>query len=295
MAKLISEGYSGCLIRMTNDQRRRAARCHDGRSGAEQRARQRRGRHGARPHKGVQLQLSQPPDGATQSRQEIRGGSSTCSVSCKVPTLSSATTRGDITKRIRTTDVTAQVVGIRVLDGWIEQGLRRTPGGRAETPRRARKVLLCARGPQLVTRIVDISGSIDQKVEANRVNVTQGPAGENGSRLRARLAAEKQQLPILGNDDETANRHTSNTSSGFRLHRAARRALGQGIRPALRAGVGRSIRLHRPHGHQAGRVHRHKRSAAVAAFGVSKLSVTHRSLSRMLPSGARNARYGVTR
>jgi hypothetical protein len=43
-------------------------------------------------------------------------------------------------------------------------------------------------------------------VESNRVNVTQGPAGENGARLRAQLASKKQRLPILGNDDETANR-----------------------------------------------------------------------------------------
>jgi hypothetical protein len=35
--------------------------------------------------------------------------------------------------------------------------------------------------------------------------VTQGPAGENGSALRARLAAEGKRLPILGDDDETAN------------------------------------------------------------------------------------------
>jgi len=63
-----------------------------------------------------------------------------------------------------------------------------------------------ARGPQLINRIVDISGSIDRKVECNRLNVTQGPAGESGARLKARLAAEKRRLPILGNDDDTANR-----------------------------------------------------------------------------------------
>ncbi len=62
-----------------------------------------------------------------------------------------------------------------------------------------------ARGPQLVNRIVDITGVIDVKVAANRVNVTQGPAGDNGARLRARLAAAGQRLPILGDDDETAN------------------------------------------------------------------------------------------
>ncbi len=63
-----------------------------------------------------------------------------------------------------------------------------------------------ARGPQLVNRVVEISSVIDQKVEANRANVTQGPAGEEGARLRARLASQNLRLPILGNDDETANR-----------------------------------------------------------------------------------------
>lgn len=62
-----------------------------------------------------------------------------------------------------------------------------------------------ARGPQLVNRVVDISDVIDVKVAANRVNVTQGPAGENGARLRSRLAARGRRLPILGDDDETAN------------------------------------------------------------------------------------------
>jgi len=47
---------------------------------------------------------------------------------------------------------------------------------------------------------------MDHKVEVNRANVTQGPAGEDGSRLRARLAAQRLKLPLLGNDDETANR-----------------------------------------------------------------------------------------
>lgn len=63
-----------------------------------------------------------------------------------------------------------------------------------------------ARGPQLVNRVVDIGSVIDSKVEVNLANRTQGPAGEEGSRLRARLAAQNLRLPILGSDDETANR-----------------------------------------------------------------------------------------
>jgi LmbE family N-acetylglucosaminyl deacetylase len=63
-----------------------------------------------------------------------------------------------------------------------------------------------ARGPQIVNRIVDISPWIDRKVDANLANKTQGPCGENGARLRAKLAAQKLRLPLLGADDDTANR-----------------------------------------------------------------------------------------
>ncbi len=63
-----------------------------------------------------------------------------------------------------------------------------------------------ARGPQLVNRIVDIGPWIDHKVEANVANKTQGPCGENGARLRAKLASQKRKLPLLGSDDDTANR-----------------------------------------------------------------------------------------
>jgi LmbE family N-acetylglucosaminyl deacetylase len=63
-----------------------------------------------------------------------------------------------------------------------------------------------ARGPQLVNRVVDITPWIDKKVEANLANKTQGGGGENGARLKSRLAAQKLRLPILGNDDDTANR-----------------------------------------------------------------------------------------
>jgi hypothetical protein len=63
-----------------------------------------------------------------------------------------------------------------------------------------------ARGPQLVNRVVDIGPYFDQKVYANMANVTQGPAGDTGARLRKRLAAQGRKLPLLGDDDETANR-----------------------------------------------------------------------------------------
>jgi hypothetical protein len=53
---------------------------------------------------------------------------------------------------------------------------------------------------------VDITSYVDRKIDANLVNKTQGPAGENGARLKAGLAGRHQRLPLLGNDDRTANR-----------------------------------------------------------------------------------------
>lgn len=64
-----------------------------------------------------------------------------------------------------------------------------------------------ARGPQLVNRLVDISETIEQKIDANLVNVSQGPAGENGSRVRRDLERKGKYLPLLGTTDAAANRN----------------------------------------------------------------------------------------
>lgn len=63
-----------------------------------------------------------------------------------------------------------------------------------------------ARRPE-ITRVVDITRQIDKKVDANRANVAKGPAGRSGSRLRAELAKQNQRLPLLGDDDITADRN----------------------------------------------------------------------------------------
>jgi LmbE family N-acetylglucosaminyl deacetylase len=53
--------------------------------------------------------------------------------------------------------------------------------------------------------IVDISDYIDKKVEANLLDLGKGPSGNNGVRLRQRLAKEGKRLPLLDGDDHTAN------------------------------------------------------------------------------------------
>jgi LmbE family N-acetylglucosaminyl deacetylase len=63
-----------------------------------------------------------------------------------------------------------------------------------------------ARRPE-VNRIVDVSGVVEQIIDANRANKAKGPAGNHGSRLRAELAKRGQKLPLLGDDDLTADRN----------------------------------------------------------------------------------------
>lgn len=53
--------------------------------------------------------------------------------------------------------------------------------------------------------IVDIGGYIDKKIEVNLLNLAKGPAGNNGVRLKERLAKEGRRLPLLDGDDHTAN------------------------------------------------------------------------------------------
>lgn len=63
-----------------------------------------------------------------------------------------------------------------------------------------------ARRPE-ITRVVDVSGQIEKVVDCNRANVAKGPAGHLGSRLRAELAQQGKKLPLLGEDDVTADRN----------------------------------------------------------------------------------------
>ena len=75
-------------------------------------------------------------------------------------------------------------------------------------PARVREKYYYARSPQghnLVNRVVDISAYIDTKVRVNMANKGKGPAGSAGARLRDELLKQGKKLPLLGDDDETAN------------------------------------------------------------------------------------------
>jgi LmbE family N-acetylglucosaminyl deacetylase len=62
-----------------------------------------------------------------------------------------------------------------------------------------------ARPEQQFNRVVDISPHIEKKIDAIVECKSQG-GGARGSELRARLAKQGRRLPVLGSDDQTANR-----------------------------------------------------------------------------------------
>ncbi|MBM3813615.1 MAG: hypothetical protein FJW20_18480 [Acidimicrobiia bacterium] len=63
-----------------------------------------------------------------------------------------------------------------------------------------------ARFQQRVNRIVDIGSVVERKIDVLLENKAQGPAGDRGARLRAQLAGRGLKLPLLGDSDESANR-----------------------------------------------------------------------------------------
>ena len=63
----------------------------------------------------------------------------------------------------------------------------------------------CARAGQPFNRVIDISSYIEKKIDSIVECKSQG-GGNFGSQLRARLAKDGKRIPLLGNDDRTADR-----------------------------------------------------------------------------------------
>ena len=74
-------------------------------------------------------------------------------------------------------------------------------------PQAIREKYYFARFQQRVNRVVDIASTVERKIDVNLENRAQGPAGENGARLRRRMEREGRALPLLGANDGEANRN----------------------------------------------------------------------------------------
>jgi LmbE family N-acetylglucosaminyl deacetylase len=202
VAKLVGEGYTGCLIRMTNDEK--AGR---GATTGEIILNNERDNDAVAKALGLTKVFNlnyRNHRMDNESRQEMRGRLIHLFRLLKVDTVVCYDPWGHYEEN-PDHYVTAQVVESACwMAGSSRDYVEQLAAGLQ--PHGVSEKYYFARGPQLINRVVDISASIDQKVESNRVNVTQGPAGENGAMLRARLAARKLRLPILGTDDDSANR-----------------------------------------------------------------------------------------
>jgi LmbE family N-acetylglucosaminyl deacetylase len=73
-------------------------------------------------------------------------------------------------------------------------------------PHAVREKYYFARFDQRVNRVVDISTTVEKKIDVNLVNIAQGPAGVNGAMLRKALAEQGKRLPLLDGDEPRANR-----------------------------------------------------------------------------------------
>src|SRR6266567_4237484 len=73
-------------------------------------------------------------------------------------------------------------------------------------PHSVREKYYFSRGPEYVNRVVDIGGQMERKIAVNILNAAQGPAGQRGAQLRRQLSGQGLRLALLGDDDETANR-----------------------------------------------------------------------------------------
>lgn len=201
VAKLISEGYSGCLIRMTNDDKTGPGTVAEGELNNE--------KDNAAVAKALGLTnvynlqyTNHEMDG--DSRLEIRERLIYLIRLMKIDTVISYDPWGTYEEN-PDHYITAQMVEAACwIAGMAKDYPEQIAGG--VQPHAVQEKYYFARGPQRVNRVVDIAPWIDRKIEANLANKAQGAGGDHGARLRARLAAQKLRLPILGDNDDAADR-----------------------------------------------------------------------------------------
>jgi len=92
---------------------------------------------------------------------------------------------------------------------WMAGGAKDYPEHFAAglQPHAIREKYYFSRFDNRANRIVDTTPFVDRIIDVNLENRAQGPAGENGRRLRARLAREGRRLPLLGDNDADADRN----------------------------------------------------------------------------------------
>lgn len=198
IAKLISEGYTGYLIRVTNDDAAGAGTDGDRVLNNERDNDQVAKVLGLKKVYNLGYRNHRMDEYNTQ---EIKGRLIFLFRLLKVDTIFSYDPWGHYEEN-PDHYVTAQAVEAA---RWMAGSVDYPEQLDAVKPHAVKERYYFARGPQLVNRIVDISKHIDTKVQSNVVITTQGPGGNAGARLKKSLASKGKKLPILGETDESAN------------------------------------------------------------------------------------------
>lgn len=200
VGKLINEGYTGYLIRITNDEMTGGGTRQEGALHNEQ------DNDAVAKALGLQKTFNLAYRNHRldeMSPQDLRGQLILLFRMLRVDTLVSYDHWGMYEENPDHYVTAAQVEAAAWMAGMSKDYPEQLDAGLK--PKSVLEKYYYARGPQIANRVVDISGSVQTKVASIRAIATQGPGGENGARLRKQLAAQGKRLPILGNDDETAN------------------------------------------------------------------------------------------
>jgi len=201
VAKLIKEGYTGYLIRVTNDEMTGAGTRGEGVLHNEQDNDAVANSLGLKKSYSLAYRNHRMDE---MSPQDLRGNLILLFRLLKIDTVICYDHWG-LYEENPDHYVTAAVVEASC---WMA-GMAKDYPEQLETglkPHSVTEKYYYARGPQIANRVVDISDVIDVKIASIQAIGTQGPGGDNGARLRKKLEERKLRLPLLGDDDATANK-----------------------------------------------------------------------------------------
>jgi LmbE family N-acetylglucosaminyl deacetylase len=200
-AKLMEEGYTGYIVRTTNDE-------HSGGSTNARNILSNEQEHGAMAAAlGFTdvFELYYRNDRMEEiSKAELRGRLMLIYRMLKADTVisfHSDVQAGQHADHVITGRVAAEAAS---LCGNADENWEHVEAGFAARPVLER-YYFCTSAEQPFNRVVDIGPYVEKKIDAIAVCKSQG-GGNLGSQLRARLMREGKRLPLLGNDDRTADR-----------------------------------------------------------------------------------------
>jgi LmbE family N-acetylglucosaminyl deacetylase len=200
-AKLIAEGYTGYIVRTTNDEHSGGStNAHNILSNEEEHAKMAEGLG----FKDVFELYYRNNRMEEISKAELRGRLLLIYRMVEADTIISfhpEVLAGQPSDHLVTGRAAAEAASLCALPNEHWEHLE---AGFAARPIRER-YYVCAGAEQPFNRVVDISPHIEKKIDAIAECRSQG-GGNLGSQLRARLAREGKRLPLLGKDDRTADR-----------------------------------------------------------------------------------------